>query len=492
MAKRLAIPALLGTAIFLTAVLFVLAGCGGSGGPVVTPPDTGPSVSKAFLALLPAGQTGATYVGATQCITCHSTKQGDAEPVDSTMWADTKHAQLSIGCEQCHGPGSKHNANPTEDNILTFPKITRSEVCAQCHGPKASDFATSPHAGYVEDEIETTSPSKTCFRCHSGSFRTEMIDAKLAAGKTPAEVDSEILALTSAQMLTYANDPATHTGGTKESETCSGCHNPHKKTGILLENVDHTTLEVQLTRPPFSSDTSKIQPGTSVANYTTVDHLCGCCHNSRGGGNSDAYLAANTSRKSFHNGQQFNMLLGQGGYEPSAPTTRTSAHADIPSQCSKCHLANGSHTFTVSVDQSCNPCHTPQDAQARMAIRSVNQLRLYNIKTRLETWAKATFGDKNVWDYTSNIVAPSVNPGQGNIPAQIKGVRHNYWYVLIDKSFGIHNTYYTSYLLDVCDQLLDAVPGTRAATVKPTKQQLEAFARSEIARDLRATRLARE
>ena len=442
--------------------------------------------------MLPAGQTGATYVGASQCLTCHSTKQGDAEPIDATHWNDTKHAQLSIGCEQCHGPASLHVANPSEDNILTFPKITRAEVCGQCHGDRYTQFETSPHAQYVEEEIEVTTPSKNCFRCHSGSFRTEMIDAKLAAGETPAQIDTEINALTNDQMLAYANDPTTHKGGTKETEPCAGCHDPHRKTGNLLVNVDQTTEELQLRRPSFSLDTTNIQPGTTPANYTTVNHMCGCCHNSRGGGNTDAYLAVNTTRKSFHNGQQFNMLLGQGGYEPSPPPVRQAAHASIPSQCTKCHLAAGSHTFTVSIDQSCNPCHTPQDAQARMAIRGTNQLRLYNILSRLQLWAKNTFGDPNVWDYTANIVPPSVKPNQNLIPPQIKGVRHNYWYVLTDASFGIHNADYTAYLLNVCDQLLDQVPGTRAVVPKPTAQQLAAFVRKERERDRRAAMTERE
>lgn len=143
--------------------MLAIAGCGGSGGPL-RPPDTGggggPSISAAFRALWPDAQQSATYVGSDTCRTCHESGVGGAPVVDYAKWEETRHAQLGIGCEQCHGPGSVHVAGPAKANILTFPNLARSEICAQCHGPMAADFYASPHAKVVEDVVNAATPQQ--------------------------------------------------------------------------------------------------------------------------------------------------------------------------------------------------------------------------------------------------------------------------------------------------------------------------------------------
>jgi predicted CXXCH cytochrome family protein len=45
-------------------------------------------------------------------------------------------AEWNVGCERCHGPGSKHVANPTRANILSPSRmnyVAASDTCIQCH-----------------------------------------------------------------------------------------------------------------------------------------------------------------------------------------------------------------------------------------------------------------------------------------------------------------------------------------------------------------------
>ena len=473
MKKSLLLWALLGGTVPFAASL-IIAGCGGSGGPL-KPPDTGGNgggTSSAFLQLLPAAQKDATYVGSDICRTCHETGASGAPVVDYAKWEATRHSQLGIGCEQCHGPGSVHAAGPSDENILSYPNLARSEVCAQCHGPMASDFHSSPHAEVVEDVVGSATPSKTCLRCHSAPFRADYVDAPLLEGKTADEVDAAIQALSADKVAAFA-------AASKESASCVNCHSAMRDTPYLSWG---TGKQYHLLREETLLDTSALAAGTPVKTYSTINQMCGACHNNRGGGSNDATLTSSTVRPTFHHGPQFPMLMGVGGCEEggSPPPVRTTAHASAPGQCVRCHMPDAKHTMVVNFDKSCAPCHTPGDAAARYAIRGAIEARLVALLTRLQNWSKATFGDPDLWNYTSYIPTGKTAPNQSLIPIQVKRARHNYYFVLYDKSYGVHNSTYTRYLLDLANANLDAIGVSRAAPSRLSAAQVKAILSEEL------------
>ena len=67
------------------------------------------------------------------CAACHSTqvrKQFDPE----TQGFNSTFAEVSVGCEACHGPGLAHSQNPVGGAIVTLTDPTvRLDVCASCH-----------------------------------------------------------------------------------------------------------------------------------------------------------------------------------------------------------------------------------------------------------------------------------------------------------------------------------------------------------------------
>ena len=308
--------------------------------------------------------------------------------------------------------------------------------------------------------------SNTCLRCHSAEFGVVNIQEPLSQGKSAADVNTAILALTTAQLMDYV--PATHT-----SASCASCHDPHRNTG----NLTSAGEEFYLRRVTSSTDLSADAPNASVASYTTVNHICGSCHNNRGGDPSDAGLTKNTARPATHEGPEYNMLLGQGGSEDAAgPPRRTASHSEAPDQCAHCHMPNARHTFTVSLDTSCAPCHTPADAASReTTVQTQVQNDLVALRTRMSNWAQATFGDPAVWDYTTNIVAPSKAPDQSKVPIQVKRARHNYYFILLDRSLGVHNVFYTDYLLNYSNT------GTRCSRdLAPCSHRLSAGSRRSV------------
>lgn len=446
-----------GLALFLG--LLAVAGCGG-GGPVAgvaTPPMT------QFMQLLPAVQRTATRVGAAKCASCHGG--------DYNAWTQTKHSQAQVDCEACHGPGSAHVAAPSLTNILRGAPAVNSIVCGQCHTQENSDWSNSMHAQIVADPVQ--SASSTCLRCHSAEFRAVNVDEPLAQGQTPTQVNTAIVGLSTTQLQSYV--PATHT-----SAACANCHDPHRNTA----NLTSAGEQFYLRRATSSTDLSSDQPNASVAQYTTVNQICGSCHNNRGGDPSDAGLTKNTSRPATHEGPEYNMLLGYGGAEDAAgPPTRTSTHVTAPDQCAHCHMPNSRHTFTVSVDVSCSPCHTATDAASlETTLQSEIQNSLVALRTRMANWAKQTFGDPNVWDYTTNIPSTSKVPNQSLIPIEVKRARHNYYFILLDRSLGVHNVFYTNYLLNYSNTTLDSINIPRTVSISLSRPQALAILNQDIAK----------
>jgi hypothetical protein len=77
------------------------------------------------------------------CLTCHVT--GFKLPGGYPAADSTKNANLAfMGCEGCHGPGSKHIAAPLADKKKFISREVPEKLCVQCHTPAMSpkwDFA---------------------------------------------------------------------------------------------------------------------------------------------------------------------------------------------------------------------------------------------------------------------------------------------------------------------------------------------------------------
>ena len=479
----------------LIAGIMLLQSCGGVGGPTSSSTSPGSNApTQNFLALLTAEQKASKYIGPLACAAaaCHGgapsahvsmklaslpTTSGKPATTGSgqyATWKLTVHAQKGVTCENCHGPGGAHQANPTNTDgtahaILTFPTITSAEVCGQCHGPEHDDYLESAHSQLITTPITETvsSPASNgqgsqCMVCHGGLARAEFTENGILPGQ-----------MTTTQIVNVCNDILNTVPNTA---TCSTCHNPHAKTG----NLTGSGKEAQLYHSEVLTDSTGIAPGTTPSTYAFVNQVCGQCHNGRATNGTDAFLTANTSRPSAHHSDQFNSLLGVGGAEtPDGPPVRSGTHALAPGQCATCHMPASRHTMTVSYD-GCAPCHTTTDAAARASSLQAEILGdLTTLETRMSNWSVAQFGDPTMWDYTSNVTAGKTAPNQSLIPIEVKRARHNYYYVVISGDLGVHNPAYTRYLLAWASTNLDnaGIPKVDPIQVSkiPVSAQLKHF-----------------
>lgn len=464
----------------MAAALLAIQSCGGVGGPVASG-GGGTSVSSDFLALLSPAQKASAYIGSEACADCHGGRDQTGYSYYQ-HWKDTMHAQNGVGCESCHGPGGAHKANPTKDNILTLPGSGSPVVCAQCHGPIFDQYNYSAHKEYVDAPVSgaATSASQTkssrCIACHSGLFRETVYDQ----GK-------DISDFTDDQLMKIATDTiaiAPHTAN------CVTCHDPHS---LHPENPNADGEDKQLRHKTFNVDTSQIGPGTTPPVFTKFDHICAQCHNGRGANPADSALTNGTSRPNMHASNQFNMLMGIGGVEGTGVVERNTAHAQAPGQCSKCHLPDGRHSFTVSYDVSCAPCHTAADAAARAeSIKSTILAGLTALQARMESWATTNLGNSLFWEYTSNIQAEGLTPpNQSSVPIEIKRARHNYYFIIESGDYGVHNAPYAKTLLNVANQNMDAlgVPSAPPSRSRMSQADMMAVIQQSINRNNKAEML---
>lgn len=182
------------------------------------------------------------------CADCHSTalrKNYDRQ----TMAYDSSFAELSVGCEACHGPGSEHvsSAGKTRFADLTN-QTTQISACAPCHS-RRSQLAEGMQPG--DDFFDFYSPS--------------LLDQGLYFA------DGQILD----EVYVYGSflQSSMHGAGV----ACSDCHDPHSAQVRIGDDGLCTQCHNPAGRPDF--------PSVPVGDFASAEHhfhetpiACVDCH----------------------------------------------------------------------------------------------------------------------------------------------------------------------------------------------------------------------
>ncbi len=154
--------------------------------------------------------SGATFVGAKECIACHEEK--------SNSFAHASHARLSViapdgkeisSCESCHGPASLHVKAGDGKHIINPGKSPES--CFKCHVEKRGEFSL-PNAHQV---LNGKMSCGDCHDVHEGN-------AIKGSGAATLEAENE----TCTKCHTQQQGPYVFPHQAMR-EGCVSCHNPH-------------------------------------------------------------------------------------------------------------------------------------------------------------------------------------------------------------------------------------------------------------------------
>ena len=157
------------------------------------------------------------------CAACH---------VTGFRASDHGFLELGVGCEECHGPGSRHVAAPSRETILSFSGRTAAEevtVCASCHLQDGHSKRTGLKFpdGFV--------PGGSLFDDYAFDFRSMTEEAKSRALDAHQKILVERVVYQGDATLACTSCHDLHGLGHERHEKlprqefCSTCHEPDMK-----------------------------------------------------------------------------------------------------------------------------------------------------------------------------------------------------------------------------------------------------------------------
>ena len=169
------------------------------------------------------------------CISCHG-EQGNGKVI-SEQWADSKHAQVGVGCVECHA-AEEEDIDAYEHHGETIATIVTPNDCGRCHAEEVAQFTASHHAdagailGSLDNVLAEVVEGHTgfndgsnpaaasgCWQCHGSKVEFERDeDGNIV-------VDDEGIKVFDSKTWPNTGIGRINLDGSKGS--CSACHNRH-------------------------------------------------------------------------------------------------------------------------------------------------------------------------------------------------------------------------------------------------------------------------
>lgn len=236
------------------------------------------------------------------CFVCHTT---GPEPLDedSPAYQDNRPGlagtwkEAGIQCESCHGPGSKHVADPASRAL--FVDLTGANTCNECHNRPFNSLTgeiqskngyIDHHEQYPELLASGGHADLTCTTCHDPHASTYYAKEQGLRMQCTDCHEGQNHALHEGAVFVR--------GAYSESVTCVSCHMPYvtkSATNAAVETVgalgrmgDTRTHIFRINTTPvdytavFAADLLSVKRDDSGLAAVTVDYVCLRCHNGIG------------------------------------------------------------------------------------------------------------------------------------------------------------------------------------------------------------------
>ena len=207
-----------------------------------------------------------------KCGPCHMTAYSPEGNQDGLEGMIGTWAEDGIGCEECHGPGSDHIADPSGG-----VSIDRSaEACGKCHQRGGIGPEPPAKGGFIRHHEQINElkagvhKDLTCVECHNPHKRAILVEAKCA------DCHEDI-----------ADSYAKTLHGRTEVD-CIECHMPKaSKSAIAVASYtgDVRThifkINTEADADMFTTVEEKGKKSTFAKGFVTVEYTCLSCHAGR-------------------------------------------------------------------------------------------------------------------------------------------------------------------------------------------------------------------
>lgn len=344
----------------------------------------------------------AEQIGTEKCASCHDDRYG--------KYKNTKHAQVGVGCESCHGPGSLHNGNTERISKTHWPGM-----CGRCH-TQFAQWQKSRHSDPLAFGHSEVSPALigNCYKCHYTEGFIEASQGKsFDKFRFPFGVE-------------VPHDTP--------NVGCDVCHNPHQQSsenpvGIrtgTAASLCVTCHEKKWQNATYSGEADKVGNGYHWADYSQYREEGNPHHNSKGC--VMCHMAKDiteTDNNSVLLVGGHGMRMRDVGLDGDPGTADDVLNVKV---CQTCHA--GLATFDRNNAQTENRAKVKQLGEM---LKAENQGFMPPFQP----------GKCATCHRGSNL--PFINDDDAEI---LKHAYLNYSLILNDRSFGVHNPGYIKRLLD--------------------------------------------
>ena len=185
--------------------------------------------------IAPPSIPGAEFVGSEACETCHEDITKDFKTATHARLTARGENAKSMGCESCHGPGSKHvEAGGGRGNIIN--PHGSPETCFQCHLEVRARFELPHHHPVLENKM-------SCGDCHNPHKGNAIKGGGTALHQTLKGGGLGFLTMneTCLQCHTSQRGPFVFEHEAVR-EGCVSCHSPHGSVNQRMLNERSSTL----------------------------------------------------------------------------------------------------------------------------------------------------------------------------------------------------------------------------------------------------------
>jgi Secretion system C-terminal sorting domain len=374
--------------------------------------------------------------------------------------------RADVQCEACHGPASGHNGLINDSRMVYS---LSAAVCSYCHdsgthyvigdqwkysGDDASEFdERGLEGGHAKGTYLGTAGSRSgCSPCHSGAGFVEWVKEGRPLDKNGAPAATQIIP----QATTHS---------------CAVCHDPHDATN------EHQLRMAAVTTLGDGTPVTFEKYGTGA--------LCMQCHRSRVQASTYAENPDNaSSHYGAHHGPEADLLLGVNAPNfginfPSSPhAVAVLPGEDHTNACVNCHMAGpaldannnpnlvGGHTWNMNDAEghdnvgACAPCHGDigtSFSDKKYYINGNADLDGNGVEEGLQIEVKGLVAKLAALLPQNASGDVTLTPGDSaNTPSILKGA-YVYFWIVQDRSWGIHNPAFTVALLKAAIEQLGGV-----------------------------------